>query len=1058
MKKFILDIVSLHLTAVLTIAPTSGFAQVAISEIGEKPSVNPGDNPSYNPSENDSSKLQIPSADSKPTGNPTEGSPITPDLTNVPFGNPGNVHFHDSTKSEKSDGPPSTTKLDLLDKHSDLDAEKVLGLNNDELAEIDKLLDKGDSGSDIAKKAVELADKVKSLSGTNSDQGKKVIQLITEKNLDHLRLEKLDAKSLNLIADLSVDGNLDSEKTLLIAENGGEDGLKLVSEKKLDLEKLSKRTKSEINLISNLGTDSTTAEHALNLAINGGEDGLKLVSEKKLDLEKLSKRSKSEIILISSLGLDSLKANQALKIAELGGEDGLRLVSEQNLDLLRLSNRAENEIKLIAEIGNDSSNADDVLSFIEAGDGFASTLKKEKLLSNLSESFRLGEDTGNKKVNKNKILSFSKLSNSSTKDLIFDKLSNTESAVNPIEQLVLLDPVILDKIGSVDKTTDELATTALNTLQSSPIASEVGALIPGQELDVHDINSVFNHYDKLEQTNLGGTAEFEEIREQIASIIVLDVVSDNFKIEIANPDGTETPVQAAVQFSDVAGTYGEAVLAEIEKLGTSSAIVEEMNELNPKLYVAKANGSDAHHNDVLKHLADNGIVLETSSNGAQRFRRATESSDSKSPLTLIKEYQRDAIIEDVMKDYGSTIPVSADAIKNILTPGDESEEHHHEAAMNSASHADFAEYIDDVVPDELEAVSSTGQASFTNQLSNLKNRLSNVRLAQMGFPASDGMVDAMVAKAMQDFEKEERYIAQANGTLTKDILNKVLSDEASELNNGFFAQASASFTEDELHKMDGDSWGVTFGVDQEIFEDFTFGVMGGFGKSDSSGDGTEVATDSIFAGVYSNWVRDFNYIDAFLTFGFHNSETSRTENSGAIMDASPNSSQTTVGITYGKVYEYKSFLITPSLGFTYNHFETGAYSESVRPGTDPFSTASSSQLLERRDESFVSSLGAKIAYHHFNPEGGVIIPEFRLSWEHDFNADPVNQGVHLLSHGADDVYYINGRPEDSDFGLIGTGITSIGKSGRSMFLHYDYMIGKDDFDAHFVNLGFRILF
>ena len=216
--------------------------------------------------------------------------------------------------------------------------------------------------------------------------------------------------------------------------------------------------------------------------------------------------------------------------------------------------------------------------------------------------------------------------------------------------------------------------------------------------------------------------------------------------------------------------------------------------------------------------------------------------------------------------------------------------------------------------------------------------------------------------------------------------------------------------------------------------------------------------DSIFAGVYSNWVRDFNYIDAFLTFGFHDSVTSRTENSGAVMDASPNSSQTTVGITYGKVYEYKSFLITPSLGFTYNHFETGAYSESVRPGTDPFSTASSSQLLERRDESFVSSLGAKIAYHHFNPEGGVIIPEFRLSWEHDFNADPVNQGVHLLSHGTDDVYYINGRPEDSDFGLIGTGITSIGKSGRSMFLHYDYMIGKDDFNAHFLNLGFRILF
>ena len=52
---------------------------------------------------------------------------------------------------------------------------------------------------------------------------------------------------------------------------------------------------------------------------------------------------------------------------------------------------------------------------------------------------------------------------------------------------------------------------------------------------------------------------------------------------------------------------------------------------------------------------------------------------------------------------------------------------------------------------------------------------------------------------------------------------------------------------------------------------------------------------------------------------------------------------------------------------------------------------------------------------------------------------------------------INGRPEDSDFGFIGTGNTKTDKSGRSMFLHYDYMIGKDDFDI-LLNLGFRILF
>jgi len=72
MKKLILDLVSLHLTAVLIIAPTSiGYGQVATSQIGEKPSVNPGDNPNYNPSEDEKSKLQIPASETKPSGDPT---------------------------------------------------------------------------------------------------------------------------------------------------------------------------------------------------------------------------------------------------------------------------------------------------------------------------------------------------------------------------------------------------------------------------------------------------------------------------------------------------------------------------------------------------------------------------------------------------------------------------------------------------------------------------------------------------------------------------------------------------------------------------------------------------------------------------------------------------------------------------------------------------------------------------------------------------------------------------------------------------------------------------
>jgi outer membrane autotransporter protein len=113
-------------------------------------------------------------------------------------------------------------------------------------------------------------------------------------------------------------------------------------------------------------------------------------------------------------------------------------------------------------------------------------------------------------------------------------------------------------------------------------------------------------------------------------------------------------------------------------------------------------------------------------------------------------------------------------------------------------------------------------------------------------------------------------------------------------------------------------------------------------------------------------------------------------------------------------------------------------------------------MFENNDYSLLSSLGLKIAHFHYQPEGNVLIPELRASWEHDFDDDPTSQKVRMLSHS--EPYTIDGRPEDTDYGFIGTGITSLDKNGRTVYLHYDYMIGKSDFDAHFLNLGFRILF
>ena len=235
-----------------------------------------------------------------------------------------------------------------------------------------------------------------------------------------------------------------------------------------------------------------------------------------------------------------------------------------------------------------------------------------------------------------------------------------QSSVNPVEQLFLLDEKVIEKIAAVDTAPDVLAGKAIEQLKKSSFSASLDLDLDPANLDVHDINSIFNNYDRLESTGLAGDTDFEDIREQIASIIVLDVVSDNFKVELINPDGTETPVEAAVQFSDLASAYGESVLLEIEGFSSSAEIVEEMNELNPSLFIAHVESNDDfdHHSEITNMLG-----VDTTTDAAQRMRRSSHEADQVSALTKIKEFQRDTIIEEVLSTYAGVIPVGKEACK-----------------------------------------------------------------------------------------------------------------------------------------------------------------------------------------------------------------------------------------------------------------------------------------------------------------------------------------------------------------------------------------------------------
>lgn len=966
---------------------------------GQVPTLNPGSNPTYNPSEDPSNTLQIPSVDSKPTGGPSEETPSSPDLTKVPFGKPGNVVTIDTTKITEDDGPPSTAKLELLDKQSDLDAELIFSLDKTDLEKVEKLIgDKGVDSTEV-KKSLDLYDDLQKEAGSK-ESGQKLLDLVNQ-GVDVSLFEGLKTQNLDsLVKNTSITQIKaeDRQKAFTLYDKFASSGVQTADADKF------------LELVSQ-GIDASIFE-GLKVENLGS-----LVNNASITQIKAEDRQKA-FTLYDKFASSGVQTAVADKLLVLMADPDISIANVEKLDDKNFKSLTVVADKLDAKLTNDilqsdSTKRDQFLRITESPT-FDVTIGKIKSESAVKQLLKLNSSV---------------ISNVANIDLSEDSLITNESFAKI--QKDLIDP----NNPSLASLTDHLEK-----------ASSSG----GVDENFH-LTNVFATLDKMGDAD----TDVVEIRRQIASLLLLEALNDNFHVEGLDPIDTDdngNPVyshaKAKHQLSDFEKDLG-LTPEEIEKhFDSATEIIEELNELNTKLYLKLSPGTSG-------------------TSGAQRRDSHTKTVEAH------KTEHLQLVIDEVYNQFGSSLPVSKEDIHKMITvphsptddhlePEDikeiENEEHHFKEIMNLDTPLHFAQYIETIVPDESEAVQDTGHAAFSNQLSNLKSRLSNVRLAQMGFPASDGLVNAMVTKAFEDIEKEDLYLAQANGTLTEEVLQKVLSEEASVLKNGFFVQASASFTEDDFHQMDGDSWGISFGVDQEIIDNFSFGIMGGFGKSDSSNPTNQYDTDSIFAGIYANFVRDMHYIESFLTFGFHGSDTERADSTnGGIYEASPNSNQYTFGITYGKAFQYEGLLFTPSLGFTYDNYTTSGYSESdkILPGGAVSNKASFDELT---DESFVSSLGAKIAYHIFNPDGSVIIPEFRASWEHNFNADPTRQGVHLLSHGRDDTFYVNGRPEDSDFGFIGTGVTTVTNSGRSMYLHYDYLIGKSDFDAHFLNLGFRILF
>jgi outer membrane lipase/esterase len=106
---------------------------------------------------------------------------------------------------------------------------------------------------------------------------------------------------------------------------------------------------------------------------------------------------------------------------------------------------------------------------------------------------------------------------------------------------------------------------------------------------------------------------------------------------------------------------------------------------------------------------------------------------------------------------------------------------------------------------------------------------------------------------------------------------------------------------------------------------------------------------------------------------------------------------------------------------------------------------------------FTSSLGGRAAWP-VSFKWGVLIPQFDLSWEHDFDG-----GAHKIkgSFAADQFqnqFVFKTDEEDTDYFTSGLGLSAVMPGGTTAFVQYQTTLGKDHFRDWNVALGGRIEF
>ena len=383
-----------------------------------------------------------------------------------------------------------------------------------------------------------------------------------------------------------------------------------------------------------------------------------------------------------------------------------------------------------------------------------------------------------------------------------------------------------------------------------------------------------------------------------------------------------------------------------------------------------------------------------------------------------------------------------------------------------AGNSDIPNALDAMANNKTQPQSQMSNNIQASQATNLTARMAALRMGVQGISLgglgiSDGGKGLSLAMLGDQFRKDPGQDSEVGGDFSR---------------WGFFANGMLTrggFSANESRPgFDYDGASITAGVDYRFNDSFVAGVAFGYnndssdldlnaGKLDANGysiNGYFVwyhATDFYLQGSleYNNLDFDLKRNISYQIAAVDGSGGTTTVNQ--VAKASPGGHQESFELTLGRDFYTGAFQTTPYLRGTWSHLSLDGFTESIDSSAPGFGLATQVDSRSRTNE--LATLGALFSWTT-SQDWGVLVPNARAEWSHDFKTDPQVVVSRFVSDPTQTEIVVSDPRLDNNFYELGLGLNALWAQGRSGYVAYEYVGGLTGGHLNRFELGIRIEF